>query len=206
MKRRLFLIAGLLTLILFAPSFASAQSAPPSEVVTILVNGITPYGTRVIGVIVGERSCGTTVTATATFNGTLNGQPMRFTGNVVERWHSRGFGEDVEVLNTDITGTVNWLPPIRTISLVQTVPNLMFLEGIPVFINGDLAAPCSGKRLYIATNVPRSAEAVTRLPDAGMGWFKHPYVIAAMLILGGLVLIGLGRILREPRSGREATR
>jgi hypothetical protein len=145
-----------------------------------------------------QRTCDNVITSDVVFNGTVNGLPARFSGKVIERWLGPG-RQEVEVLSTDLNGLVINLPPIRTFTLTQTSPNIVFLDGLPIAINGTLEEPCSGRLSYIVTNIGQATAPITSLPNTTNipGWLLHPYIITAGLISSGLLLIGLGRMLKK---------
>jgi hypothetical protein len=195
-------IFRLLTIVLlalvFAPSISQAQQQKRTEIVTVQLSGRTPLGTGVIGTVVVNRTCDSVVTSDVVFNGTVNGLPARFTGKVIERWLGPG-REEIEVLSTTLNGLVLNLPPIRTFNLTQTSPNLIFLDGLPIAINGNLEPPCSGRLSYIVTNVGQATAPITSLPNTANlpGWLFHPFSITLGLIGGGMLLLGMGRLLKK---------
>lgn len=187
----------LLGLLLFAAGEAGAQGVR-TEVVTIQVNGTTPLGTRVLGTIVVNRSCAATVTADVTFNGTVNGRPARFSGKVIERWLGPGH-EQVEVIATDLRGLVLGKSALRTFTLLQSGPNLVLIDGLPVAIDGTLAPPCSGRLSYLVTNAGQQSLPIARLPNTAGA---PP---AANLVLLSLALLGLA-VQLAPLARQSGTR
>jgi hypothetical protein len=147
-----------------APAPSAAQQSPRTETVVVQLSGRTPAGTSVIGTIVARRTCANVVTTAVSFNGMVNGLPARFSAQVIERWLGPG-REDVEVISTDLRGIVNGLSPIRTYRLSQSSPNLIFLDGVPVAIDGLLQEPCSGRLTYIVTNAGQLNLPITSLPN-----------------------------------------
>lgn len=160
---KLFISSCLLAFAL-APTPGAAQQARRTETIVIQLSGRTPAGTSVIGTIVARRTCDAIVTTAVSFNGMVNGLPARFSGQVIERWLGPG-REDIEVLSTDLRGIVNGLSPIRTYRLTQNSPNLIFLDGVPIAIDGTLQEPCSGRLTYIVTNVGQVNLPITSLPN-----------------------------------------
>jgi hypothetical protein len=208
--RRSLRLAPLLLLsllaILLLPALATAQPIA-GETVTIQINGRTPAGTSVIGVVVAKRSCGETVESDVTFNGMVNGHPATFSGRVIERWLGDG-REEVEVLSTDLAGLVVGKLPVRTILVAQTGANLITVEGLPVAIDGKLEPPCSGRTAYTATNAGQGTRAIRSLPNTASNvdieglrnWLLQPFAIAGLLAALGGLLILISRLLRDRPS------
>jgi uncharacterized Zn-binding protein involved in type VI secretion len=163
MHRILYLlIAAMAALTL--PSTSAAQGT--IETVVVQIDGTTPFGTHMIGTVVVKRDCSTTNSfrSEASFNGMMNGRPVAFSGTMIERWLGNG-SEEIEVLSTDIQGTVNWKPPVRTFTIVQTGPNSVTVEGIPAAISGKLEPPCSGRTAYVVTNAGQGSTQIASLPN-----------------------------------------
>jgi hypothetical protein len=185
------------------PTIAAAQEVA-RETVTIQINGRTPAGTSVIGVVVAKRSCGATVESEVTFNGMVNGLPAAFTGKVIERWLGDG-KEEVEVISTDLAGLVVDKLPVRKILVAQTSANLIMVDGLPVAIDGKLEPPCSGRTAYTATNAGQGVRPILRLPNTGSstdvesprpGAFQ-PFLLVGLLVGAGSLLILVSRLLRD---------
>lgn len=184
MGRSIFFLLALLLIAIMSQSSAAAQSGVRRETVTVQVSGTTPLGTRVLGTIVVNRSCGSTVTSDVVFNGTVNGQPARYSGKVVERWLGPG-REDVDVLSTDLRGDVLGKSALRTFNLVQSGPNLILLDGLPLAIDGTLEPPCSGRLSYRVTNAGQQPPPIASLPNTS----GEPEMSGAVLL--GLALVAL---------------
>jgi hypothetical protein len=196
--------------IILLPTLAAAQQVA-KETVTIQINGRTPAGTSVIGVVVAKRSCGATVESEVTFNGMVNGLPAAFSGRVIERWLGDG-KEEVEVISTDLAGLVVGKLPVRKILVAQTGANLITVEGLPVAIDGTLEPPCSGRTAYTATNAGQGAQIILQLPNtasnsdiAGLRrWLAQPFTIAGMLVGAGSLLLLASRLLRDRPDARAS--
>ena len=193
------------------PPIAAAQQVA-RETVTIQINGRTPAGTSVIGVVVAKRSCGATVESDVTFNGMVNGLPAAFSGRVIERWLGDG-KEEVEVISTDLAGLVVGKLPVRKILVTQTGPNLITVDGLPVAIDGKLEPPCSGRTAYTATNAGQGAQTILALPNTASNidveglrhWLLQPFVLAGLLVGIGSLFILASRLLRD-RSAAPTVR
>jgi hypothetical protein len=185
------------------PTIAAAQQVV-RETVTIQINGRTPAGTSVIGVVVAKRSCGATVESDVTFNGMVNGLPAAFSGRVIERWLGNG-REEIEVISTDLAGLVVGKLPVRKILVAQTGANLVTVEGLPVAIDGTLEPPCGGRTAYTATNAGQGARTILALPNTASNidteglrhWLLQPFVIAGLLVGLGSLFILASRLLRD---------
>jgi hypothetical protein len=188
------------------PTLAAAQQTA-RETVTIQINGRTPAGTSIIGVVVAKRTCGAIVESDVTFNGMVNGHPATFSGRVIERWLGDG-QEEIEVLSTDLAGLVVGKLPVRKILIAQTGANLITVEGLPVAIDGTLEPPCSGRTAYTATNAGQGTRAILSLPNTTSNidteglwhWLLQPFAVAGLLIAVGGLLILASRLLRDRRN------
>jgi len=200
-----------LSIIAVLPTIAAAQQVT-RETVTVQIDGRTPAGTSVIGVVVAKRSCGAIVESDVTFSGMVNGLPAAFSGRVIERWLGDG-KEEVEVISTDLTGLVVGKLPVRKILVVQTGPNLITVDGLPVAIDGKLEPPCSGRMAYTATNAGQGTQTILRLPNTASDtdieglrhWLFQPFVSAGLLIGLGSLLILASRLVRD-RPEAQAVR
>jgi uncharacterized Zn-binding protein involved in type VI secretion len=208
--RRSLRLAPLLLLsllaILLLPTIAAAQQVA-RETVTIQINGRTPAGTSVIGVVVARRSCGATVESEVTFNGMINGLPAAFSGKVIEHWLGDG-KEEVEVISTDLAGLVVAKLPVRKILVAQAGANLVTVEGLPVAIDGVLEPPCGGRTSYTATNAGQGVRTILTLPNTASNTdvegpqyeLFQPLMVAGLLVGAGILLILASRLLRERPS------
>jgi hypothetical protein len=196
-------IAGIMILTLLAVTIAPvgvmAQPASGNETVTILVDVRTLTGTQITGTITAQRQCGgsgTTFTALS-FNGMVNGQPASASANGTETWSSNNAIEFE--LGTITAWKVPLTKPARlNLTIVQTTPDLISVNGVPVAIDGMLAAPCGGKTRYTVTNAGQSTELIVLLPKTGSGpiW-AHPLFIMTMMVVPGLALIVVSSMLRK---------
>jgi len=189
------------TLFALLPGSAAAQAK--METTTFQVDVTTPNGNAIIGAVVIERTCGATeTTSQLTFNGMINGKPQTYAAHVIERWLGNG-REEIEVLSHNWSGTVYGQAVPTRFTVVQTSPGLVTVAGIPLAVSEPLQAPCSGQLMNSVTMAGQGAAPIAMLPNtAGDGLVFHPFVLAALLIGGGAGLIGLSRLLREPRMPR----
>jgi len=189
------------TLFALLPGSAAAQAK--METTTFQVNVTTPNGNAIIGAVVIERTCATTeTTSRLKFNGMINGKPQTYTANIIERWLGNG-REEIEVVSHDWKGTVYGQAVPTKFTVVQTSPGLVTVAGIPLAVAQPLQAPCSGQLSNTVTMAGQGTAPIATLPNtAGDGLVFHPFVLAALLMGAGGGLIGLSRLLRDPRMPR----
>jgi hypothetical protein len=191
-------------LALALPRTAAAQGG--SETITAQVTLTMPSGERVAGTLVNRRTLDAAVHSTWTFNGMLNGQPVRAGGEAAERWLGDG---KLEIAMTKITEfTVNNGPvatnpdgsPYIPQSLLQTVvietsgDGVVSVRGIPIAIGGKLLPPGSGDQSYVVSNAGAGAGRVTAIPNtadrapAAAPLYTPALAGAALAVLAGAAL------------------
>ena len=200
---RITRIAGIMILALLAAAIAPvgvmAQPTSGSETVTVLVDVRTLARTQITGTITAQRQCsssGTTFTD-LNFNGMVNGQPASASATGTETWSSNN------TVEFDLGTVTAWKVPLTKptslkLSIVQTTPDLISVNGVPVAIDGVLMAPCGGKTRYTVTNAGQSTDVIVLLPKTGSGpiW-AHPLFIMTMMVLPGIILIVVSSMLRK---------
>jgi len=198
-----FITLGMLALSL-APTGVQAQQAARSETVTVQVDVRTPVGTQITGTIVAQRTCsdsGTTLTDLS-FTGMVNGKPASASATGTETWSGNSAAEfnlgSVTAWNIPLTK-----PTTLKLNIVQTGPGLISVNGVPVAIDGDLMAPCSGKTLYTVTNAGQSTGQIVLLPKTGVGsiW-ANPLFIVTLLVVPGTLMILLSGLVRKAGERR----
>lgn len=179
----------------FAPRGAAARAG--METVTILLDFTTPNGVQVTGTIVAKRQMGTATLTEATFNGMVNGQPASATATGGEKWSGNTVAE------FDLTSFTQWnvglaRPGPMKIVVSQAAPGLVTINGIPMAIDGNLAAPGMGRTSYKVTNPGQSTGEIVFLPRTGDGAvLASPLMIVALMIGPGILLVLLSGLLRK---------
>jgi hypothetical protein len=158
----------------------------------------------VVGTLVARRQCGATTVTDVSFNGMINGKQTTATATADETWSGDGMGE---ITNLTLTSWESSIPRPATLDLtiVQTAPGLVTVNGVPAAIDGELKGPCGGRTSYMVTNAGQGASQITLLPKTGDGpSFGDPLVIVALLTLPGVGLVLLsylfGRVARRTGS------
>ena len=184
-------------------SLGRAAAGAGTETVTIQLDFTTPNGVQVTGTIVAERQMGTATLTEATFNGMVNGQPASATATGGEKWSGNTVAE------FDLTSFTQWnvgldRPGPMKIVVAQAAPGLVTINGIPMAIDGNLAAPGMGRTSYKVTNPGQSTGEIVFLPKTGDGSvLASPLLIVTLMIGPGIVLVLLSGLLR--RLGKRET-
>ena len=189
------LLVGLFAVALLPLGAAAAQAS--TETISIQVNTTTPGGVSVIGTVVARRTLGGIVDTRLTFNGMIDGAPASLAAEATERWSSDGQAM------IEITNISNWeasipQPSVITLNVSQSGPGLVAINGVPVAMDGLLAAPGSGRTTYTVTAPGQGTAQIVALPNTGMGFSPiDPLLIVGLLITPGLALVLLSSLLRR---------
>jgi hypothetical protein len=189
----------------FVPSPALAQQAD-LETVSIQIDVTTPGGSSVVGTLVARRQCGATTTTDLAFNGMVDGKHTTATATADETWSGDGRGEISNLKLTSWQSSVPQ-PAVLDLTITQTAPGLITVNGVPAAIDGDLKAPCGGRTTYTLTNAGQGAASITFLPSTGGGpSFGDPLVVVALLTMPGIGLALLSQLFslaaKRTKAGR----
>ena len=189
------LLVGLFAVALLPLGAVAAQAS--TETISIQVNTTTPSGTSVIGTVVARRTLGGIVDTHLTFNGMINGAPASLAAEATERWTGDGQA------SIEITRITDWQasvpqPAVISLNVTQTGPGLVSINGVPMAMDGLLAAPGKGRTTYTMTNPGQGPAQIVALPNTGMGFSPiDPLLIVGLLITPGLALVLLSSLLRR---------
>jgi hypothetical protein len=204
-------LASLALTLLAGGSQQAALAGPERELVTVLVDVTTPAGTAVVGTLVVMRGCTAETSAEYLFNGTVNGLPAAAEAAGREHWGADGH------VDVTITAVRNWTiagvsPDILNVTVLQTAPGLLAINGVPLAVDQVLQPPCSGPTSYMARNAGAGQLSIMSLPNTGAGSnLAQPVPAgtpsATMALTGVGLLVGLSSILAlVPGLRRRASR
>ena len=193
------LLVASLAVVLLTAGPQRATAGPPHEVVTVLVDVTTPAGATVLGTLTVLRGCTAETSAEYVFNGMVNGLPAAAEAAGIEHWARDGR------VDVTITAVRNWsiagvTPNVLNIAVLQTVPGLLAINGLPVAVDQVLQAPCSGPTSYTMRHAGAGRLSILRLPNTGAGSDPVPEVPSATpdttpTLAGRGLLVGLSSIL-----------
>ena len=179
----------LFALLAFTLLGARGAAAAGPEVLTVIVDVVTPTGQPFLGTFLVERGL-PDGRATWTFNGTLAGRPVAANGSVTERWDANGVGT-VTLTAINAPGTTLEQLPLRSVTLKSGNGGLLTLLGLPLSISGPIRAPGAGNDVVYVTMAGRGSQQITRLPNTAGAMPELPVLLAPLALLVGLGLLGL---------------